>query len=78
MWLRKEAEFSNPIDVTIAVKGMAEMHKAQRGIGVTIKKSTWQEELLKISKTIRGIKIFKELALLHEYKSDLIKSFLLM
>ena len=52
------------------------MHKASGGIGVTIKKSTWQEELLKFQKTIRGIKIFKELALLHEYKSGFDQVFL--
>jgi CotS family spore coat protein len=73
----REAEFSNPIDVTIAVKGMAEMHKASEGY-----RCNYQEKYMagraieNFKRRLEELKFFKELALLHEYKSGFDQVFL--
>ncbi|MDT8715634.1 CotS family spore coat protein [Clostridium sp. 19966] len=73
----RECEFTNPIDVAIAAKGMAEMHRASEGFKTHI------SERYMVGKTIDNFKrkyeeliFFKNLANLHEYKNDFDKLYL--
>jgi CotS family spore coat protein len=73
----RECEFSNPIDVSIAIKGVAELHKASEGY-----RCSSQDKLL-VGRAIDTFKrrsdelrFFKRLASLHEYKSDFDEIFL--
>ncbi len=73
----RECEFSNPLDVSIAARGIAELHKASEGY-----KCKFQERYL-VGRTVENfkrrcieLKFFKNLASLHEYKNDFDKVFL--
>lgn len=67
----REAEFSNPIDVSIAVRSLAEMHRASEGY-----RNNYPEKCMagrtidNFKRRLQELKFFKELALLHEYKSN--------
>ncbi|WP_139905723.1 CotS family spore coat protein [Clostridium thermarum] len=73
----RECEFSNPLDVSTAITGVAELHKASEGY-----RCSYPDKIL-VGRAIDSfqrcsdeLSFFKRLALLHEYKSDFDKLFL--
>jgi len=73
----REAQFSNPIDVSIAVKSIAEMHKASEGYRCNYpEKCMLGRAIDNFNRRLEELRFFKELALLHEYKSGFDEVFL--
>ena len=73
----REAEFSNPIDVSIAVKSIAEMHKASEGYRCNYtEKCIAGRAIDNFKRRLEELSFFKKLALLHEYKSSFDEVFL--
>lgn len=73
----REAEFSNPLDVSIAVKSIAEMHKASEGYRCSYpQKCRLGKAIGNFKRRLEEVKFFKKLALLHEYKSSFDEVFL--
>lgn len=73
----RECEFSNPLDVSIASKGIAELHKASEGYRCTLpEKCLVGRAIENFKRRCEELRFFKRLAMLHEYKSSFDEVFL--
>ena len=73
----RECEFSNPIDVSIAAKGIAELHKASEGYRCGFQEKKLAGRCIEnFQRHSEELKFFKRLALLHEFKSSFDEVFL--
>lgn len=73
----RECEFSNPIDVEIAAKGIAEMHKASEGFKTNVaERYAVGKAIDNFSRKYEELLFFKNLANLHEYKNEFDKLYL--
>lgn len=73
----RECDFSNPIDLTIASKGLAEFHKASQGFKTQFKNRDHAGKTIDIFKRrLQEMEFFKSLAMLHECKTEFDKVFL--
>jgi CotS family spore coat protein len=73
----RECEFSNPIDIEIAAKGIAELHLASEGFRWDLKdKVTLGRTIDIFERKLEEIKFFKSLANFHEIKHDFDRIFL--
>ncbi|MDP4087886.1 MAG: CotS family spore coat protein [Bacillota bacterium] len=73
----RECEFSNPLDVSIAAKGIAELHKASEGYRCKMPERYLAGRTIESFRR-RGneLRFFKKLASLHEYKNEFDEIFL--
>jgi len=73
----RECDFSNPIDLTIASKGLAELHKASTGYNTTVKSRDQAGKTIEIfNRRLQEMEFFRSLANLHECKTEFDKIFL--
>lgn len=73
----RECDFSNPIDLSIASKGLSELHKASIGFKSNYNNKVMVGKTIDIfKKRIEEMKLFKSIANLHECKTDFDKIFL--
>ena len=73
----RECEFSNPIDVSIAAKGIAELHRAGEGfIYHNKEKNIAGRAIETFSRRLEELKFFKSLANIHEIKNEFDQIFL--
>lgn len=73
----RECEFSNPLDVSIASKGIAQLHKASEGYKTSMQDKCMVGKAIDVfERKYDELKFFKRLVSLHENKSDFDKIFL--
>ncbi|MCM8709666.1 CotS family spore coat protein [Clostridium sp. SYSU_GA19001] len=73
----RECDFSNPIDLSIASKGLGELHKASKGFKSSLSSKLMAGKTIDLfEKRIEEMKIFKSIADLHEFKTEFDKVFL--
>lgn len=73
----RECDFNNPMDIIIASKGLAELHRASEGFKPTITSKYNNGKIIdNLIKKQNEIEFFKKLANMHEIKSEFDKIFL--
>lgn len=73
----RECEFSNPIDVQIAARGIGELHTASEGFkGALQDRNTLGRAIENFERKLEEMKFFKRLANFHEIKSEFDSIFL--
>lgn len=73
----RECEYSNPLDVSIASKGMAELHRASEGYRCSMpEKYLAGRTIENFRRRCDELRFFKKLASLHEYKNEFDEIFL--
>lgn len=73
----RECDFNNPIDVSIAAKGLGELHRASEGFRDTKSNKYLAGKTIDIFKRrLQETEFFKNIANMHEYKSEFDKIFL--
>lgn len=73
----KECDFMNPIDLSIASKGLGELHKASIGLKTSYKnRSSVGKAIDKFNRRLKELELFKSIANMHEYKTEFDKLFL--
>lgn len=73
----KECEFTNPVDLSIASKGLGELHKASLGFKSSIRnKYVVGKTIDNFKRRLEEMKLFKSIAKMHECKTDFDKIFI--
>ncbi|SKA89452.1 spore coat protein, CotS family [Clostridium sp. USBA 49] len=73
----KECEFNNPIDLSIASKGLGEFHKASLGFTSNIRnKYAVGNTIYSFERKLEEMKLFKSIAQMHQYKTEFDEIFL--
>jgi CotS family spore coat protein len=73
----RECDFSNPIDLSIASKGLGELHKASKGFTTNSCRKYIAGKTVDIYKRrMEEMELFKSIAEMHEFKTDFDEVFL--
>lgn len=74
----RECEYNNSLDIIIAVKGLADMHKASRGIKFSTKSERYKgfKVIDNYKSKMKELQVFKERALSYENKNEFHEIFL--
>lgn len=73
----RECDFSNPIDLSIASRGLGELHKATQGIETLKNKKNVVGKLIdSFLRKLQELELFKSIAEMHEFKTDFDNIFL--
>lgn len=73
----RECDFNNPVDLSIASKGLGELHKASKEVKeFGFKKNVAGKLIDSFKRKLQELELFKSIAIMHEYKTDFDNIFL--